>query len=93
MHMQKAGVLALVVVLLLVSALVGCTSKPDLSGKRVALLVDERYLHVYAKDTIVTIEKYGGVVVVVAPQTGLVTAMDDPVQTIVAEIAIGDVDP
>jgi protease I len=78
---------------LLLITLAGCTAPVNLHGKRVALLVDERYLHVYAKATIEAVEKHGGTVVVVAPQVGLVTAMDEPRQTIEAEVAIGDVDP
>lgn len=85
--------IAIFLLLLFLVSLSGCASPVDLSGKRIALLVDERYLHVYARATIEAVEKHGGSVVVVAPQAGLVTAMDDPVQTIMAEIAILDVDP
>lgn len=79
---------ALVVSLLSISA----CKKPDLTGIRVAVLVDEGYLHVYAHSLIDAVERHGGTVTIVAPMAGEIAAMDTPPRSLVATLTADDLD-
>ena len=88
---KQLGILA---VLLVVLAMGGCSmdGKVDLTGKRIAVFIDERYLHVYAESVMNYVHKHGGETVVVALHSGTITAMDDPVRTLEVDQVVADVD-
>jgi len=89
---MKNSTLVLLVLVLAIVGLSGCTSEIDLSGKRIAILIDERYLHVYVESVMDYVHKRGGETVVVALRSGTITAMDDPPRTLVVEQVTSDVD-